>query len=469
MEGILYLRQLLTEMVQNLSGEVDLDEKFEFDFSGERFRGRVYERYNGYYVVVFEVVLCETQLTTQRQDIINNLNGLLPFTTFRVEPTNGGLQTVIATHSLLVSTISVDQVVQTLESLVHHSGVERPKFVAQTSSKTTRDIADILRDEVSKRDEGVNDTLDDSLDDEDDDSSNSSSAGRARKLRVHTTTRTTEAILADLRRMVGLDEVKDEVAKLVAAREFSKARIARGLPSLEQSPHLVFTGNPGTGKTTVARIVADLYKALGVLKKGHVVEADCSKLIAAYVGQTPIKTQRVCEEARGGVLFIDEAYGLSSQQSKGYGPEAIETLLKFMEDNRGEIVVIVAGYPAEMQGFLDANPGLRSRFDMVIDFPDYDSGELVQIFDLYLDESKLTLTPEARVKVETYINALARGRGFGNGREMRNLFNNVVRRHAVRVVGDGEIVVDDLTTIAELDIPAPPAATPEGKRRTGYL
>ncbi|MFZ9489328.1 MAG: AAA family ATPase, partial [Ilumatobacteraceae bacterium] len=222
----------------------------------------------------------------------------------------------------------------------------------------------------------------------------------------------------------------------------------------------------------VARLVADLYKALGILKKGHVVEADCSKLIAAYIGQTPIKTQRLCEEARGGVLFIDEAYGLTAHQHQGYGPEAIETLLKFMEDNRGDIVVIVAGYPKEMQGFLDANPGLRSRFDVVIDFPDYATDELGQIFDLYLEEYELTLTVDAREKMISYVNSLPRGRGFGNGRAMRNLFNEVVRRHAVWATRNGEINAVDLTTITAAVIPDPGSAVsaPEsGGHRGVYL
>ncbi|MFM8956750.1 MAG: AAA family ATPase, partial [Actinomycetota bacterium] len=266
--------------------------------------------------------------------------------------------------------------------------------------------------------------------------------------------------------------VKIEVERLVAAREFTNARVAQGLPAIEQSPHLVFTGNPGTGKTTVARMVADLYKALGILKKGHVVEADCSKLIAAYIGQTPIKTRRLCEEARGGVLFIDEAYGLSGHQHQGYGPEAIETLLKFMEDNRGEIVVIVAGYPQEMQGFLDANPGLRSRFDVVIDFPDYSTEELVSIFDLYLEEFKLTLTPEAHEKVVAYAAGMERRRGFGNGRAMRNLFNEVVRRHSVWAGRNGPIAERDLVEVPAEVIPAPGtvvSAPESGAHRGLYL
>lgn len=266
--------------------------------------------------------------------------------------------------------------------------------------------------------------------------------------------------------------MKIEVERLVAAREFTNARVERGLPAIEQSPHLVFTGNPGTGKTTVARMVADLYKALGILNKGHVVEADCSKLIAAYIGQTPIKTQRLCEEARGGVLFIDEAYGLTSHQHQGYGPEAIETLLKFMEDNRGDIVVIVAGYPKEMQGFLDANPGLRSRFDVVIDFPDYSTQELTSIFDLYLDEFKLELTSEAREKVVSFTEGMERRRGFGNGRAMRNLFNEVVRRHAVWAGRNGAIADRDLVEIPAEVIPEPGtvvSAPDSGSQHGTYL
>ena len=172
------------------------------------------------------------------------------------------------------------------------------------------------------------------------------------------------------------------------------------------------------------------------------------------------------------MLFIDEAYGLTGHQHQGYGPEAIETLLKFMEDNRGDIVVIVAGYPKEMQGFLDANPGLRSRFDVVIDFPDYATDELGQIFDLYLQEYELTLTVDARQKVISYVNSLPRGRGFGNGRAMRNFFNEVVRRHAVWATRNGEINAVDLTTITAEVIPDPVTAgelATAGAHRGNYL
>ena len=467
-----YLQQLISEMVSDLRGDIEVGEEFSFTYHDQEFSGRVYERFNGHLVVAFSAEVCTTKMGRSKQDLINRLNGQLPFTVFKVSKAGNGEHTITATHSLSVASIDPEQLMESLDSIVFQVGEQRP--VLSRSAELSPKVEELLREESKKRttqytEERISDNIDDDLDDL---GGESSSAARAREPRVRSTDASTADILRDLRRLVGLEPVKIEVERLVAAREFTNARVAAGKPAIDQSPHLVFTGNPGTGKTTVARLVADLYKALGILKKGHVVEADCSKLIAAYIGQTPIKTQRLCEEARGGVLFIDEAYGLTAHQHQGYGPEAIETLLKFMEDNRGDIVVIVAGYPKEMQGFLDANPGLRSRFDVVIDFPDYATDELGQIFDLYLEQYELTLTVDAREKMITYVNSLPRGRGFGNGRAMRNLFNDVVRRHAVWATRNGEINAIDLTTITAEVIPDPGTAVsaPEaGGHRGQYL
>ena len=467
-----YLQQLISEMVSDLRGDIEVGEEFTFTYHDQEFSGRVYERFNGHLVVAFSAEVCTTKMGRSKQDLINRLNGQLPFTVFKVSKAGNGEHTITATHSLSVASINPEQLMESLDSIVFQVGEQRP--VLSRSAELSPKVEELLREESKKRttrysEERISDNIDDDIDDL---GSESLSAARAREPRVRSTDASTADILRDLRRLVGLEPVKIEVERLVAAREFTNARVAAGKPAIDQSPHLVFTGNPGTGKTTVARLVADLYKALGILKKGHVVEADCSKLIAAYIGQTPIKTQRLCEEARGGVLFIDEAYGLTAHQHQGYGPEAIETLLKFMEDNRGDIVVIVAGYPKEMQGFLDANPGLRSRFDVVIDFPDYATDELGQIFDLYLEQYELTLTVDAREKMITYVNSLPRGRGFGNGRAMRNLFNEVVRRHAVWATRNGEINAIDLTTITAEVIPDPgtPVSAPEsGGHRGQYL
>ena len=467
-----YLQQLIAEMVSDLQGDIEIDEEFSFTYQGQEFSGRVYERFNGHIVVAFSAEVCTTKMGRSKQDLINRLNGLLPFTVFKVSKSNNGEHVISATHSLSVASINPEQLMESLDSIVFQVGEQRP--VLSRSAELSPKVEELLREDSEKRritrtEERISDDIEDDVDDL---GGESTSATRARKPTVRSNDVSTSGILRDLRRLVGLEPVKVEVERLVAAREFANARVAAGLPAIDQSPHLVFTGNPGTGKTTVARMVADLYKALGLLKKGHVVEADCSKLIAAYIGQTPIKTQRLCEEARGGVLFIDEAYGLTAHQHQGYGPEAIETLLKFMEDNRGDIVVIVAGYPKEMQGFLDANPGLRSRFDVVIDFPDYATDELGQIFDLYLEEFELTLTVDAREKVISYVNSLPRGRGFGNGRAMRNLFNEVVRRHAVWAMRNGEIDAADLTTMRAEVIPDPGtvvSAPESGGHRGVYL
>jgi len=245
---------------------------------------------------------------------------------------------------------------------------------------------------------------------------------------------------------------------VIAAQRLADLRRRRGLSTQEVSPHLVFVGNPGTGKTTVARLIGELYRSLGMLPSGHLVEADRSTLVAAYMGQTAIKTRQVCEKALGGVLFIDEAYSLVGERDQ-YGEECVNTLLQFMENHRGEFAVVVAGYPAEMYGFIDSNPGLRARFDLFLEFPDYSSTELEQIFTGIAEKNDYVLAPDALAKVRSFIAAWPRWRGFGNGREVRKLFGDIARRHAelLFAAGDGKKVsTEALRTITADAVPDSP-------------
>lgn len=261
----------------------------------------------------------------------------------------------------------------------------------------------------------------------------------------------------ELNELVGLAPVKAFVDRLAAEKQVAARRAAEGLEVPPSSPHLVFTGNPGTGKTTVARLIGRLYKSLGLLKKGHVIEAERATLIAPYLGQTAARTMAVCESALDGVLFIDEAYSLDVD-GRDYGREAIETLLTFMERNRGRVVVVMAGYPEEMEQLLDSNPGLRSRFDATIHFPDHSDSELMDVLTALFDEYDYHLTDNARSRLIDHVASIPRGRGFGNAREMHRLFRHLVGTHAAWVCpGDGDQIDPDadLSTIDAHMIPEP--------------
>ena len=256
--------------------------------------------------------------------------------------------------------------------------------------------------------------------------------------------------------LIGLGSVKQEVRSLANFVKLQKEREAKGLKTAKVSYHLVFYGSPGTGKTTVARIVGRIYKDLGVLKKGHTVETDRAGLCGQYVGQTGPKTDSVIAKALDGVLFIDEAYSLVPEGGSGndYGQEAISTILKRMEDYRDRLVVIVAGYKGEMQRFIDSNPGLQSRFNRYIDFPDYTGGELTDIFKMYMKKNQYTMSKETEAWLkERFDYAVAhKDRNFGNARYARNVFEKSIQAQANRLADESNLSKEKLTELTIEDL-----------------
>lgn len=259
-----------------------------------------------------------------------------------------------------------------------------------------------------------------------------------------------EDILAKLNKLVGLENVKKDVNSLINLIQIRKIREERGIKQPDMSLHLVFSGNPGTGKTTVARLLGEIYSKLGILSKGHLVETDRSGLVAGYVGQTAIKTQDMIKEAMGGILFIDEAYSLSAAKGENdFGQEAIDTILKAMEDNREDFIVIVAGYPKLMDDFLHSNPGLESRFNKHLNFEDYNPQELFDIFVSMEEGSSLKLDKKAEEYLKGHFEDVykCRGDNFANGRYVRNIFEKVLSNQANRLVNIEDISDDDLNTL----------------------
>lgn len=264
-----------------------------------------------------------------------------------------------------------------------------------------------------------------------------------------------DELMAKLHKLVGLEKVKKEVETLTNLVRVNQMRKERELPVPPLSLHMAFTGNPGTGKTTVARLLSQIFRAIGVLQKGHLVETDRSGLVAGYVGQTAIKVNEKVQEAMGGVLFIDEAYALATGDEEDFGREAVDSLVKLIEDHRDRFIVIVAGYPAPMQKFLDSNPGLRSRFNRFIHFDDYTPDELFAIMGRMCDEHGYKLSESASTFIRSLLTAMhaRRGENFANGRDVRNLFEQAIANQANRV-GPMQNVTDEiLCTLQPEDVP----------------
>ncbi|HET6774191.1 MAG TPA: AAA family ATPase [Acidimicrobiales bacterium] len=266
-----------------------------------------------------------------------------------------------------------------------------------------------------------------------------------------------DELLAELDDLVGLDSVKREVHLVSNLLRVQQIRRDRGLPVLDQSRHLIFTGNPGTGKTTVARLLAQIYRTLGVVERGHLVETDRAGLVAGFVGQTAGRVVAAFDRAEGGVLLIDEAYSLARGGEEDFGREAIDTVVKLVEDRRDRLVVILAGYPDEMDELVAANPGMRSRFPKTIHFPDYSDDELLAIVESIGATGRYSLDEDGRAAVRRWLAAQPRDRGFGNGRLARNLFEAAVANQATRLVALDHPTDDQLTTLTAADVPATPS------------
>ena len=277
-----------------------------------------------------------------------------------------------------------------------------------------------------------------------------------------------EVLKGELNSYIGLEVVKAEVESLINLVKVNRLRLEHQLPTEDLSLHMVFSGNPGTGKTMIARLMSRIYHSLGILSKGHLIEVDRSGLVAGYVGQTAIKTREAIDKALGGVLFIDEAYALTTRGPQDYGQEAVETLLKNMEDHRDDLVVIVAGYIDLMNDFVGSNPGLESRFNRFLYFPDYTVDEMVSIFEMRCEKAGYKLDGGAKDPLrEILMQESLDNVGFGNARGVRNLFEQAISRQANRLAKQESVTRDELMIILHQDLETESAREEETTENPG--